>query len=187
MTTNALAIMLEFPRLPWLHGTPWSLASGTPPWGAARSWLATHTVLVSVVGGVSVLLSLVGLALVPLVMARLPADYFLRLTLPPSPLRRRPHPARVVGRNLLGMMLVVLGVLLVPLPGPGALVVLLGLAMADFPGKRPFMAWVLRRRAIWGSIKWLRRRAGRPEMLAPGNPVLRETDALHGTNAASSA
>ncbi len=170
-----------------LHDTPWFLASAgsPPPWGAARSWLAAHTVLVSVVGGLSMLLSLVGLALVPLVIARLPADFFLRLTQPPAPVLRRPHPARVIGRNLLGMLLVVLGALLVPLPGPGALVALLGLALADFPGKRRFLAWVLRGQAVWRSINWLRRRAGRQEMLAPGAFVVPEVDARSGPNVAS--
>lgn len=171
--TTAPATMLGLLSLPGLHDAPWCLASAPAPWVAARSWLAAHTVLVSVVGGLSVGLSLLGLVLVPWIIARLPADFFLRLTLPPGPVRRRPHPARVIGRNLSGMLLVVLGALLVPLPGPGLLVALLGLALADFPGKRRFLTWVLRGPAVWGSINWLRRRAGRQEMLAPGPAAAR--------------
>lgn len=170
------AFLLAF--LPW--------AAVAPRWAAAKSWLAAHAGLVSVVGGLSMILSLAGLMLVPFVIARLPADFFLRLTLPPAPVLHRPHPARVIGRNLLGMLLVVLGALLVPLPGPGALVALLGLALVDFPGKRRFLAWVLRGPAVWRSINWLRRRAGRQEMLAPGRPVARgEAGGGPGPNVAS--
>ena len=143
-------------------------ASALPLWDTAQAWLAAHAVLVSVVGGLSVILSVAGLALTPFVIARLPADFFLRLTQPPAPVMRRPHPARVIGRNVLGLLLLVLGILLVPLPGPGALVALLGLVLLDFPGKRRFLTAVLRRPTVWGSIGWLRRRAGRGPMLAPG-------------------
>ena len=148
-------------------------ASALPLWDTAQAWLAAHAVLVSVVGGLSVLLSVAGLALTPFVIARLPADFFLRLTRPPAPVMRRPHPARVIGRNVFGLLLAVLGVLLVPLPGPGALVALLGLALLDFPGKRRFLTAVLRRPMVWGSIGWLRRRAGRGPMLTPGRFVPR--------------
>ena len=150
-------------------------ASALPLWDTAQAWLAAHAVLVSVIGGLSVLLSVAGLALTPFVIARLPADFFLRLTQPPAPVMRRPHPARVIGRNVLGLLLLVLGILLVPLPGPGALVALLGLALLDFPGKRRFLAAVLRRPTVWGSINWLRRRAGRGAMLAPRRFVPRDS------------
>ena len=59
-------------------------ASAVPWWDAAQAWLAAHAVLVSVIGGLSVLLSVAGLALTPFVIARLPADFFLRLTQPPG-------------------------------------------------------------------------------------------------------
>ena len=142
-------------------------ASALPLWDTAQTWLAAHAVLVSVIGGVSVLLSVAGLALTPFVIARLPTDFFRRLTQPPAPVMCRPHPVRVIGRNLLGFALFVLGLLLVPLPGPGALVALLGLALLDFPGKRRFLTAVLSRPAVWGSVTWLRRRAGRGPMWAP--------------------
>ncbi len=152
-------------------------ACAVPRWDAAQAWLAAHPVLVVAVGGLSVLLSVAAVGLTPWVIARLPADFFLRLTLPPAPVLRRPHPARVIGRNVLGGCIVVLGLLLVPLPGPGALVVLLGLALADFPGKRRFLAAVLRRPTVMRSINWLRRRAGREAMLAPGPFQRREAHA----------
>ena len=150
-------------------------ASARPLWDATEIWLAAHTALVAVIGTLSVLLSVAGLVLTPWIIARLPDDFFHRLTQPPPPVRRRPHPMRVVGRNVLGALLVGLGVLLVPLPGPGALAALLGLALADFPGKRRFLTWVLCRPAVWRSINWLRRRAGRGPMRAPSpeNPGAR--------------
>lgn len=143
-------------------------ASVVPLWDAAEDWLAAHTGLVAWIGVASVLLSVAGVVLAPVLVARLPADFFVRITQqPPPPVLARPHPARVVGRNVLGALLIVLGVLLMPLPGPGGLLVLLGLALTDFPGKRPLLAAVLRRPVVMRSINWLRQRAGREPMLPP--------------------
>lgn len=153
-------------------------ATAVPFWDTAQAWLAEHSVVVAIIGVVSVILSLGSLVLTPFLVGRLPADFFVRLTQPPAPLLHRPHPARVIGRNVLGAFLVLLGILLVPLPGPGGLVTLLGLAMADFPGKRPLLTALLRRPLAMASINWLRRRAGREPMLTPG-PFVKRHAAEH--------
>lgn len=51
---------------------------------------------------------------------------------------------RVVLRNVLGYTLVVVGAFLsLPgIPGPGNAIILVGLAFADWPGKRRFFRWL---------------------------------------------
>lgn len=79
-----------------------------------------------VAGVVSVVLSIavyVGIAIaVPIILARLPADYFTR----PPPRRSR---AAVIGRALAGVLLVGAGVAMCFLPGPGIVAILLGLTI----------------------------------------------------------
>ena len=86
-------------------------ASALPLWDAAQAWLAAHALLVSVIGGLSVLLSVAAVTLTPFVIARLPADFFLRLTRPPAPVLRRPHPVWEVhtGDINIAMLATVLG------------------------------------------------------------------------------
>jgi hypothetical protein len=66
----------------------------------------------------------------------------------------------VVGKNLAGAVLVVLGILLaIPgVPGQGILTILVGLLMLDIPGKRRLELAIVRRPAVLHTINRLRAR-----------------------------
>jgi hypothetical protein len=113
---------------------------------------------------------LLSLALVPLLIARLPADYFAHQRRHGKWLRQLPPALRagvLVAKNLLGLALVACGVLLMLLPGQGLLTLLLGLSLLDFPGKYRLERWLLRRRAVLGGLNWIRQRLHEPEFIAP--------------------
>lgn len=107
--------------------------------------------------------SLVG---VPYFLSRLPSDYFSRreraaLGIPEGPT----PPFRIVLRvlrNLLGLLLVLLGVAMLVLPGQAFITILIGAFMMDFPGKRRFERWVIARPSVMRALNSLRRRAGKP-------------------------
>ena len=81
------------------------------------------------------------------------------------------HPlCRWAGRllkNFLGASLVVLGAALsLPgVPGPGLLMILFGITLLDFPGKRRLERWLVGRPAILNAINRLRRRYGKPPVV----------------------
>ncbi len=66
----------------------------------------------------------------------------------------------VILKNILGVMLVILGLLLsLPgVPGQGLLTILLGLIMIDIPGKRPIEAKIIKRPTILAAANNLRAR-----------------------------
>ncbi len=103
---------------------------------------------------------LLGALLVPVWLARLPADHFKtqrRLGDRPWTVRR------VIGHvllNLLGAVLVTAGVVMLVLPGQGVLTILLGLGLLEFPGKHRIEGWIVRRRPVRTALDWLRRRRG---------------------------
>jgi hypothetical protein len=111
--------------------------------------------------------SLLSLAAVTAVLVSLPADYFGErapaAAWPRSPLVRAAWRA---GKNLLGLVLVALGVVLsVPgVPGQGLLTILIGIILLDFPGKRALERRLVARPAVLGAINRLRARFGRPPM-----------------------
>jgi len=121
--------------------------------------------LLVALGLVSVITFVASLVGVPYFLARLPADYFSRherevLGLPverPSMARR----AFRILKNLFGVLLIALGILMLLLPGQAILTILVGLFFVDFPGKHRFERWVVRRPLVLRSINALRRRAGR--------------------------
>jgi len=102
------------------------------------------------------------------VLARLPADFFVNHAARGTAVR---HPVLrilwIVLRNLIGYGLIVLGVLLsLPgVPGQGLLTILMGVVLADFPGKFAVERWIVSRRAVSRAINRLRARFGRPPLL----------------------
>jgi len=108
---------------------------------------------------------------VPILIVRIPTDYFLR-----KKLRSRPwanhHPAiramLMIGKNLLGYIFVVAGLIMLVLPGQGIFTILIGVMLLNFPGKYQLEQWIVARRPVLHSINWLRRRAGRAALVLDG-------------------
>jgi hypothetical protein len=108
------------------------------------------------------------LAVVAVVVVRLPATYF-RDDNPSSTAVRHPivYWCIRVAKNILGMLLVILGLLLsLPgVPGQGLLTALIGLMLLDFPGKRKLERRVVSRPSVLAAINAVRRRFGKPPLI----------------------
>ncbi len=109
--------------------------------------------------------AVVSLVVVGAVLARIPADYFANPAARTRQVKRHPvaHVLFVVGRNLLGYVLIALGVVLsLPgVPGQGVLTILMGVMLIDFPGKHRVERWLVTRRPVLATLNRLRARAGR--------------------------
>jgi len=112
------------------------------------------------IGVVSLLLFIGGLLAIPALVRRLPPDYFVRT--PP----RRSFGARLL-RNGLGAILIIAGVAMLILPGPGIVGVILGLAVLDLPIKHRILRAILRREKIQEAIQKLRSKAGKQPFVIP--------------------
>lgn len=137
-----------------------------------REWLADHETLLLWMSGVSVLTLLAAVLLLPILLARMPADYFVRRVPPPESWRGRHPVVRLllrVAKNTLGAALVLVGIPLVPLPGQGLLTILAGLALLEFPGKRRVELRIVRIPGVLRAVNWLRRRHGKPPLLVDGD------------------
>jgi len=73
----------------------------------------------------------------------------------------------VVLKNILGVILVIVGIILsLPgVPGQGILTILIGLIMIDIPGKRPFEARIIKRPTILAAVNDLRARYNKPPLV----------------------
>lgn len=116
---------------------------------------------------VTFIASLVG---VPYFLSRLPADYFSRRERAALGLPEDAQPGgRIVLRvlrNLLGFVLILLGIVMLVLPGQALLTILIGAFLMDFPGKRRFERWIVARPQVLKTLNALRRRAGKPPIEA---------------------
>ena len=126
-----------------------------------------------VLAALSVVMFFGSLAAIPVLLARMPADYFVRSESPFASWRRR-HPlaggALLVARNLLGAALLLAGLAMMVLPGQGIITILVALSLLNFPGKRKLELRIIRQRQVRGAIDWIRRRAGRPPLVVPDAP-----------------
>jgi Na+/H+ antiporter NhaD/arsenite permease-like protein len=109
--------------------------------------------------GFSVLAVLASIVLVPRFLASLPQDYL-------SASRAPAHPSILprLLRNLLGVVLVLLGLAMLVLPGQGLLTVLVGLLLLDFPGKRRLVLRLLGKPSVLKLVNKLRAHRGRPPL-----------------------
>jgi hypothetical protein len=111
----------------------------------------------------------ISLAIVSFIVVKIPPDYFQE-DHPRKLWADKPPAVRflgIFGKNLLGVVLVVLGILMsVPgVPGQGILTILLGIMLLDFPGKRNLEHKLVSRPQVRNTINKLRHRFGKPELV----------------------
>ena len=107
----------------------------------------------------SVGLFLLSLLFVPLVVCRLPEDYFLRRDAGVPKTGNSPlFFFSVVFRNIAGYLLVLAGFIMLFTPGQGLLTLFIGALCIDFPGKRALERRLIRNRRLQRTLNWIRRR-----------------------------
>ena len=136
----------------------------------ALSELVSSITLRSAAIGVGIFLVtfFANLAFVSLILVKIPADYF-GVSRQSKFLANQSHPVRIlalVGKNLLGVFLVILGIALsLPgVPGQGVLTILLGVMLLDFPGRRRFERWIVSSPKVLKAVNNLRQRFDKPPL-----------------------
>ncbi len=120
----------------------------------------------------SVISLLAGLLLLPVFINRIPVDYFChshRQRLSAS--SRHPLISLLItgGKNLLGIVFVIAGLLMLFLPGQGLLTLLVGLIIMNYPGKFALEGWLIRLPHVLPAINWLRKKYNHLPLLDPSD------------------
>ncbi|HEY4303629.1 MAG TPA: PGPGW domain-containing protein [Gemmatimonadaceae bacterium] len=125
---------------------------------AHKSWFAWLAVA-------SAVMLIASALLIPWLVAKLPTDYFARDHHPTAWSNAHPllRAVLLVGKNLLGVVLILLGILMLVLPGQGVLTIVAGIALVDVPGRHRVMQWIVARDPVMNALNWVRRRAKQPE------------------------
>jgi len=114
--------------------------------------------------GASILTFLAFLIIVPILIVRIPSDYFSHGRFQKR-LWTNHHLALrmilLIGKNILGCIFIAAGLLMLLLPGQGLLTILAGIMLLDFPGKHRLVRWIVARPQVLQTLNWLRRRAGK--------------------------
>ncbi len=125
----------------------------------------------------SVVMVVAAAAIVPVLIVKMPEDYFVRPD-PPRPRWAQRHPllylAWLAFRNVVGLFFVAIGIIQLFTPGQGVLCILIGLSLMVFPGKRRLEGRLVGNRYVLRPVNAIRRRAGKPPLIAPGSAAGQE-------------
>jgi hypothetical protein len=120
--------------------------------------------------------SLVGfigsLIAIPLILVRLPPDYFdIRVA---RHWMKDHHPVlRLVGlalKNAVGLVFLLAGLAMLFLPGQGILTMLIGVSLLDFPGKRRLEATLIGQPTVLSAINSRRNKFNKPPLVIAPDP-----------------
>ncbi len=141
-------------------------------WQTIWDWFEAHPAVWTALAAGSVLMFVGTLVALPLIVARIPADYFVRDHRVRGPWAQR-HPAIrlavLIAKNALGVVLILAGLAMLVLPGQGLVTIVIGLMLTNFPGKFRLERWLIGRGPVLRAINWMRRRAGRPALVPPAS------------------
>jgi hypothetical protein len=121
-----------------------------------------------------------GFAVIGFLVVRMPAGYFCERT-PGDFSEKRTGVHRWIGRlakNVFGGVIILLGAVasLPGIPGPGLLIMLAGLMLTDFPGKRRLEIWLVSRPGVLATINRLRHFFAKPPIFWVVPPKIKTPD-----------
>lgn len=131
-------------------------------------WIQSNDTIVWWMVASSAFMFVASLILVPMLVVRIPADYFTHRKRHHKRPEKYPPVIRIIVliiKNILGAVLVMVGVLMLVLPGQGLFTMFIGVMMMNFPGKYRLERWIVERGPVLKSINWLRARAGHVALL----------------------
>jgi len=131
-------------------------------------WIYDNEVLSWWLLAMSVFSFIATLVAVPIVLVRLPDDYFSftdrhRMTWQKS--NTWLQLLLFLTKNLLGCVFILLGILMLVLPGQGILTILIGLVLLEFPGKYRLEQRIVNQPVVLRNINWVRSKAGKGNLI----------------------
>jgi hypothetical protein len=133
-------------------------------------WVESHPVFLTWLWVLSVITFFGTLLAIPMLVLRMPKDYFLYDT---AHLRqyRKQHPVvrlfSMILKNILGMILIAAGIVMLFLPGQGVLTILVGITLVNFPRKKALEIRIIRQPAVLRAVDWMRSKSGKEPLDLP--------------------
>lgn len=118
----------------------------------------------------SVVTFVASLIIVPIILARLPSNYFLAEN--STQIVSKTNKSVFFGvnkliQNIVGVFLILAGIAMLVLPGQGVLTILIGLGVTNFPAKYKLERKLVSKKSVFKSLNWMRKRAGKEPFIYP--------------------
>ncbi|HQH55629.1 MAG TPA: hypothetical protein PLW05_03650 [Candidatus Marinimicrobia bacterium] len=128
-------------------------------------WLKAHTTLLKYAGLISLITFFGTILLMGVLILMIPTDYFS------NPKRRKSFLITkrpllgvilLIVKNLIGLIFLIVGFLLLFIPGQGILTILVGIILMNFPGKYRLERKLVQRPGVLQGINKIRKKFNRP-------------------------
>lgn len=142
------------------------------------AWMFNYTPFLWWLGVLSIMTFIGTLIVIPILVIRIPAHYFMydeqwRLPAPKTPITIRL--LGLICKNLIGLVFVLAGLIMLVLPGQGIITILIGLMLMNFPGKRTLERRLVQQPAVLRALNWMRAKADQPPLVVPTADVAAKT------------
>lgn len=104
---------------------------------------------------------------IPWILVKLPPDYFYAEKRKKCPWGSCPDFVRyiiLIIKNILGIILILIGIVMLFIPGQGILTILVGMIFTDFPNKYALLRRIVKKPKILSTINKLRKKAKQPPL-----------------------
>ena len=133
------------------------------------NWITIDEATIWYLAAFSIISFIGTLLLVPVLVIRIPEDYFAEKKRHRWEPWAHEHPlirwSLLIVKNSIGYIIIILGIAMLVLPGQGVLTILIGVMFINFPGKYRLERWVVMRPPVLNTINKLRQRAGRAPLV----------------------
>ena len=133
-------------------------------------WVRIHEIAFWWIGTLSMATFVGTLIIIPILVIRIPADYFKRKKQTPNRYYNQYAVICLIGlalKNLLGLIFIIAGLAMLFLPGQGFITILIGIMMLNFPGKFTLEQRIVQQPTLLRAINWMRTKANRPVLEVP--------------------
>ena len=140
-------------------------------------WARIHEIAFWWIGTLSIATFVGTLIIIPILVVRIPADYFKHEKQKPDHFYRRYSSIRILVlalKNLLGLTFIIAGLAMLVLPGQGIITILIGIMMLNFPGKFALQLRIVQQPTVLGAINWIRMKANQPVLEVPKLNLIKE-------------
>lgn len=110
------------------------------------------------------------LIVLPILIIRMPSDYFVRSRPGPDSWPARHPIVRAAGlllKNVFGIIFLLAGLIMLFTPGQGVLAALVGLSLMDIPGKKAWERRIVAHPRVHRALDKIRAKAGQPPLQLP--------------------
>jgi len=141
-------------------------------------WVHIHKIAFWWIGTLSIATFVGTLIIIPILIVRIPADYFKRKKQKQKSCNKNQYAficfIGLVFKNLFGALFVLAGLAMLFLPGQGLITILIGIMILNFPGKFALQLRIVQQPTVLGAINWIRMKANQPVLEVPKLNLIKE-------------